>query len=283
MTQQHENMTTPTQLDSVPGIRAFLPYSVLRESSSSLDFLHEEAEETKGVRDPKWALAGFFNSDNLLWRSKPKVYWVVLDRSTPVAPYPALIEGYHSRHGIDRKMGELAVDERFTEDELQALRSYLEREHGVKVCGREAALPLAPPGEVVEVSGYGKPFKIKANVFTHPEYFSQLVAEYDYGIRYCDLHEEAGYDLPFKVRGYLHSIEIIDNCVCLNYTCPVTRIWDSPDVGPWPLMNGRDISLAGLKVIDRDSYEVVVRLRSEWEQSQADDQQGFFPADNLPS
>ena len=53
-------------------------------------------------------------------------------------------------------------------------------------------------------------------------------------------------------------------------------------------MNARPISLAGLKLIDRDSYEVLERLRSEREQSQgreapeADDQQAFIADDDLP-
>ena len=105
-----------------------------------------------------------------------KFNWFNTDRTTPVAPYESLIEGYEPTNGLSYAEG--CVNELFTKHEVELLRVFLKRSHNSELHVKAVDLPISS-----RVAGYS----------------AMAVGG---GTDFYMLDQTPGYDLPFRVHGY---------------------------------------------------------------------------------
>jgi hypothetical protein len=79
--------------------------------------------------------------DNYCGRDRVRFNWIYLDRQCSVAPYEGLINGYKNIDERIRPCFEAHIDELFTEDEVEALESFLTESLGTNLHKTEEALP----------------------------------------------------------------------------------------------------------------------------------------------
>lgn len=115
--------------------------------------------------------------DNFRGCDKVHVAWFHSGEHQPPAPYEQLVEGWGDMDDPSRAYAQSAVEDLFTADETEALRSHL-KEYGTALNIEKAELPL--PSEIM---GCG------AIPVGGPQGF-------------LELHRGEGYPLPFEVAGY---------------------------------------------------------------------------------
>lgn len=104
-------------------------------------------------------------------------HWYCLERDRPPVAYSEAIAGYEAMDEALRRPFERFVDRHFTEEEVDALRIYLDSRYGLGIESERVALP------------------VRERAFLFEEGSGVI---YDF----LELSERPGYTLPFKVWGY---------------------------------------------------------------------------------
>ncbi len=107
------------------------------------------------------------------------VKWFIWEREMPTIPYEQAIQGYAENQHEDMAYAEGALDELFTIEETTAFKYYLLVKHDINCHIEEVNLPIP-----INSMGY-----------------SPLTIGGPYN--FYKLFKEKGYDLPFKVAGYI--------------------------------------------------------------------------------
>ena len=109
-------------------------------------------------------------------------HWFIFERPAPIAPYDKLIEDYYSLDEEKKMYAQEHVDEFFTEEELEALRSYLSR-YNISLAVKKAAIPL--------------PKEQQEDILPMKEIMYRV--EYMASYMLSEIHDD--YDLPFEGCG----------------------------------------------------------------------------------
>lgn len=126
--------------------------------------------------------------------SRAKLHWFCWMREKPIGPYKRLIRDYEPR-----SYSEYAINEYFTECEIEQLREYLERAHDLSIHIEEIDLPIS--NNVMPYSAIGS--------FSMCKIYENNIIERKILEDYHMLSKETGYSLPFNVCGYYNFDEIV--------------------------------------------------------------------------
>ena len=107
-----------------------------------------------------------------------KISWFVLERKEPLVPYAAAIQDYTQLNEKERAFPEEYVNEQFSKEEAEALKTYLDRQPTTTTRIEAIELPV-----MVNLSGCQR-------------------LTVGSGSDFLQLHKGKSYSLPFKVAGY---------------------------------------------------------------------------------
>ena len=108
--------------------------------------LEESRKLTRRIaRTPKlyWAKSVVYNFPG---RGDVTLYWYVSHRHRPPVPYERVIVDYRPKAQQTKMYPEEEIDQSFTKSEIEELRDYLSRVHGLDLVVGEMALPLRDIG-----------------------------------------------------------------------------------------------------------------------------------------